>query len=161
MSVSVLGGFPAKSDPAENLILPWNPEDPGGADVANPGIAGGAHDDSMHDDAVDGEELMIRRVPRLPLEPSARQIAEHKLTGHALYSSCAIAWCRRVDYRFFGRDRENVLSILRVKCRNSSTGCMPATGVERKGASDCAKSYRTACIARLGSREEDLGEFRH
>ena len=67
-----------------------NPEKPGGADGANPGEAGGAHDDPMRDDAVDGEELMILRVPRIPPEHSARQIAEHELTGHAVYRS----WCR-------------------------------------------------------------------
>ena len=32
------------------------------------------------DDAMDGEELMVPRVPNLPPEPSARQIAEHELT---------------------------------------------------------------------------------
>ena len=45
---------------------------------------------TMRDDAVDGEELMVPRVPNLPPEPSARQIAEHELTGHAVYRS----WCR-------------------------------------------------------------------
>ena len=51
----------------------------------DPGGAGGAHD-PMRDD-VDGEEAM---VPNLPLEPSARQIVEHELTGHAVCRS----WCR-------------------------------------------------------------------
>ena len=41
----------------------------------------------MRDGAVDGEELMVPRVPRLPPEPSARQIAEHELTGHGVYRS--------------------------------------------------------------------------
>ena len=36
---------------------------------------------------MDGEELMVPRVPRLPPEPSARQIAEHELTGHGVYRS--------------------------------------------------------------------------
>ena len=63
------------------------------------------------------------RVPNLPPEPSARQIAEHELPGHAVYRS----WCRHcvaskgraqahssreegelpeigIDYGFFGRD---------------------------------------------------------
>ena len=38
----------------------------------------------------------------------------------------------------FCRDREDVLPILRVKCRNSPTGCVGATVVDRKGASDYA-----------------------
>ena len=41
----------------------------------------------MRDD-VDGEEAMVPRVPNLPLESSARQIAEHEFTGHAVYRSC-------------------------------------------------------------------------
>ena len=84
------------------------------------------------------------RVPNLPPEPSARQIAEHELTGHAVYRS----WCRHcvaskgrahahssreegelpeigIDYGFFGRDKEDVLPILCVKCRNSSWTAMP------------------------------------
>ena len=95
----------------------------------------------MRDDAVDGEELVVPRVPSLPAEPSARQIAEYELTGHAVYRS----WCRHcaaskgrahahssrkegelpdigIDYGFFGR--EDVLPILCVKCRNSSTACL-------------------------------------
>ena len=55
-----------------------------------------------------------------------------------------------MDCVFYGRDREDVLSILCVKCRNSSTGCLAATVVDRKGASDCASSYLTAIIASLG-----------
>ena len=39
---------------------------------------------------MDGEELMVPRVPNLTPEPSARHIAEHELTGHAVYRS----WCR-------------------------------------------------------------------
>ena len=95
----------------------------------------------MRDD-VDGDEAMVPRVPNLPPEPSARLIAEHELTGHAVYRS----WCRHcvaskgraqahssreegelpeigIDYGFFGSDKEDVLPILCVKCRNSSTGC--------------------------------------
>ena len=37
-----------------------------------------------------------------------------------------------------------------VKCRNSSTGCLAATVVDRKGASDNASSCLTAFIASLG-----------
>ena len=67
-------------------VRPENPEVPGGA--RDPGVPGGAHD-PMRDD-VDGDEAMVPRVPNLPPEPSARQIAEHELTGHAVYRS----WCR-------------------------------------------------------------------
>ena len=109
------------------------------------------------------------RVPNLPPEPSARQIVEHELTEHAVCRS----WCRHcvaskgrahahssredgalpeigVDYGFFGRDREDVLPILCVKCRNSSTGCVGATVVDRKGASDNASTFLTAFIKSLG-----------
>ena len=117
-------GFPAGSEP----VRPEN------SDPENPGGAGEAHD-PMQDDAVDGEELMVPRMPNLPPEPSARQIAEHELTGHTVYRS----WCRQfvaskgrahahssreegelpeigMDYGFFGRDGEDVLPILCVKC---------------------------------------------
>ena len=118
---------------------------------------------------MDGDEAMMPRVPNLPPEPSARQIAEHELTGHAVCRS----WCRHcvaskgrahahssreegelpeigIDYGFFGRDKEDVLPILFVTCRNSSTGCVGATVVDRKGASDCASSFLTAFIKSLG-----------
>ena len=55
-----------------------------------------------------------------------------------------------IDNGFFSRDREDVLPILCVKCRNSSTGCMGATVVDRKGASDYASSFLTAFIKSLG-----------
>ena len=77
------GGCRLGSEP----VRPVNPEVPGGA--RDPGVRGGAHD-PMRDD-VDGDEAMVPRVPNLPPEPSARQIAEHELTGHAVYRS----WCRR------------------------------------------------------------------
>ena len=116
----------------ESSENPETPEDPAGADGANPGEC------EMTRWMV-SEELMIPRVPRSPLEPCARQIAEHELTGHAVCRS----WCRHcvaskgrahahasrvegelpeigVDDGFFGRDREDVLSILCVKCRNRS-----------------------------------------
>ena len=153
-------------------MRPENPEVPGGArDPEVPGgareVPGGAHD-PMRDD-VDGDEAMVPRVPNLPPEPSARQIAEHELTGHAVYRR----WCRHcvaskgrahahssrvegelpeigIDYGFFGRDKEDVLPILCVKCRNSSTGCVGATVVDRKGASDYASSFLTAFIKSLG-----------
>ena len=56
------------------LVTPENPEVPGGA--RDPGIPGGSHH-PMRDD-VDGDEAMVPRVPNLPPEPSARQIAEHE-----------------------------------------------------------------------------------
>ena len=121
---SLLGWLPAESEPAR----PENPD---------PEVPGGAHDPMR--DYVQGDEAMVPRVPNLPLEPSARQIAEHELTGHAVYRS----WCRHgvaskgrahahssreegelpeigIDYGFFGRDKEDVLPILCVLCRNSS-----------------------------------------
>ena len=155
--------MPAGSEP----VRPENP-DPGGAGGApDPEVPGGAHD-PIGDDA-DGDEAMVPRVPNLPPEPSATQIVEHELTGHAVY----ISWCRHciesknrthahssredgewpdigIDYGFFGRDREDVLPILCVKCRNSSTGCMGATAVDRKGASDYASSFLTSFIKSLG-----------
>ena len=74
--------MPAGSEP----VRPENPEAPGGArdpgvpgGARDPGVPGGAHD-PMRDD-VDGHEAVVPRVPNLPPEPSARQIAEHELTG--------------------------------------------------------------------------------
>ena len=109
---------------------------------------------------------MVPRVPRLLPEPSARQIAQHVLTGHAVYRS----WCRHcvaskgrphahasreegelpdigIDCGFFGRDREDALC-----CRscNSLTGRLAATVVDREGALDFAISYLTAFITSLG-----------
>ena len=55
-----------------------------------------------------------------------------------------------IDYGFFGRDGEDVLPILRVKCRNNSTGCLGATVVDRKGASDYATSFLPAFIKSSG-----------
>ena len=43
-----------------------------------------------------------------------------------------------------------MLPILCVKCRSSSTGCVGATVVDRKGASDYASSFLTAFITSLG-----------
>ena len=110
---------------------------------------------------------MVPRVPRLPAEPNARQIAEHELTGHAVYRS----WCRHcvaskgrshahtskeegelpeigIDYGFFGREREDAMSILCVRCR--STGCLGATVVDKKGATDYATSFLKAFVLGLG-----------
>ena len=126
----------------------------------------------MRVEAEDGDEHMVPRVPNLPPEPSARQIAEHVLTGHAVYRS----WCRHcvaskgrahahssqeegelpesgIDHRFFGRDGEDVLLISCVKCRNSSTGSLRATVLDRNGASDYASSFLNAFIKSLGAKE--------
>ena len=73
------GRLPAVSEPVRR-------ENP---DPEVPGGAGGTHD-PMRDDAMDGVELMVPRVPNLPPQPSAGQIAEHELTGRAVYKS----WCR-------------------------------------------------------------------
>ena len=79
------GRLPAGSEP----VRPENPD---------PEDPGGAHD-PMRDDAMDGEELIVSRVPNQPPEPSARQITEHELTGHAVYREVgvAIAQRRRVE----------------------------------------------------------------
>ena len=163
------GGLQTRSE----LVRPENPdpEVPGGA--RDPEVPGGAHDPIG--DNVDGDEAMVPRVPNLPPEPSARQIAEHGLAGHAVCRS----WCRHcvaskgrahghssreegelpeigIDYGFFRRDREDVLPILCVKCRNSSTGCMGATVVDRNElASDYASSFLTAFIKSLGFMRSD------
>ena len=75
----LLRGFLVGSEPVR-------PESP---DPEDPGGAGGTHD-PMRDDAVDGEVLMVPRGASLLLETSAKQIAEHELTGHVVYRS----WCR-------------------------------------------------------------------
>ena len=64
-----------------------------------------------------------------------------------------------IDYGFFGRDKEDVLPILCVKCRNSSTGCMGATVVDRKGASDYASSFSDSIHQESGI-QENSGEIR-
>ena len=55
-----------------------------------------------------------------------------------------------IEHGFFGRDKEDELPILCVKCRNSLTGCVGATVVDRKGASVYASSFLTAFIKSLG-----------
>ena len=49
-----------------------------------------------------------------------------------------------IDYGFFGRGGEDVLPILCVKCRTCLTGCLGATVVDRKGASDYANHFFSA-----------------
>ena len=116
----------------------------------------------MRDDAMNGEEFMVP-------EPSARQISEHELTGHAVYRS----WCRhcvaskgrahahssreeRVTRNWASTTASLFVTekiccpILCVKCRNSSTGCLGVTVVDRKGVSDYASSFLTAFVKILG-----------
>ena len=94
---------------------------------------------------MDGDEAMVPRVSNLPPEPSARQVAEHELTGHAVYRS----WCRHC-VASKGRAHAHSSSCVSSVGRNSSTGCMGATAVNRKGASDHASSSPTAFIKSLG-----------
>ena len=62
----------------------------------DPEVPGGAHD-PMRDD-VDSDEALVPRVPNLLPEPSARQIAEHELTGpQCTESGVVIALRRRVE----------------------------------------------------------------
>ena len=159
----ISGALPAGSEPVR-------PENPDREDL------GGAHD-PLRDDATDGEELMVPRVPNLPPEPSERHIAEHELTGHAVFRS----WCRHcvasegrahahssreegelpefgIEYSFFGRGGEDVLPILCVKCRNSSTGCLGATVVDRKGVRQ--REFVPDCIHQEFGVQENPGETR-
>ena len=114
-----------------------------------------------------GEGLAVPRLPRLPDEPSAREVAEHEATGHAVYRS----WCRHcvaakgrshahlpktegelpemgVDYGFFGRGAEEAMPILCVRDRR--TGMLAATVVDKKGKTDYATSFLKAFILSLG-----------
>ena len=113
----------------------------------DPSVSGreGVHGVPILDDSNDSEGLVISRMPRLPPEPSARQIAEHEVTGPAVHRK----WCRRcvaregtrrhthprkkescptigVDYGFFGRDKDEPVPILRT---NAET--MPPNAPER------------------------------
>jgi len=101
-------------------------------------------------EAAEGEGLVVPRLPRLPAEPSAREVAEHEATGHAVYRS----WCRHcvaakgrshahtskeegelpevgVDYGFFGRGAEDTMPSLCV--RDRQTGSLAATVIDNKG----------------------------
>ena len=143
-------GLPVGSEP----VRPENPY---------PEDAGGAHD-PVRDDA------MVPRVPNLPPQPSARQIPEHELTGHAVCRS----WCRhfvaskgrahtlperKESCQKSARGGEDMLPILCVKCRNSSTGCMGATVVDRKG---CVRlrEFISDCIHQESGIQENPGEIR-
>ena len=67
---------------------------------------------------MDGGELMVPRVPNLPPEPSARQIVEHELTGHAVYRSCvAIALYGRVERSHtLPEKKESCLKLASITC---------------------------------------------
>ena len=117
----------------------------------------------MRDD-VDGEEAMMPRVPNLAPESSARQVVEHELTGHTVYAHSSREDGELpeigIDYGFFGRDREDVLPILCVKCRNSSTGCVGATVVDRKEASVRSCEFISDSIHQESGIQENSGEIR-
>ena len=87
------GWFPAGSEP----VRPENEKDQGEARGARGARgAGGAH--HRIGDDVDVDEAMVPRVPNLPPEPSARQIAEHVLTDmQCTVAGVAIALRRRVE----------------------------------------------------------------
>ena len=114
----------------------------------------------MQDDAVDGEELMVPRVPNLPPEPSTCSVQKLVSPPRCVELSRTHIPLEKkenlpeigVDYGFFGRDGEDVLPILCAKYRNSSTECLGATVVDRKGASDCASSFLNAFIKSFGFR---------
>ena len=143
-----------------------DPEVPGGAGGApDLEVPGGARD-PMRDD-VDGEEATVPRVPNLPPEPSARHIAEHELTGHAVYRS----WCRHCaaskgrPHAHSWKERcQKLASIMaslvvteKMCCRScvSSVGTVQLDVWERqlltgREASDYASSFLTAFIKCLG-----------
>ena len=56
----------------------------------------------------------------------------------------------------FGRDGEGVLPIMWCQMPNNPTGCLGATVVDRKGASDYARSQLDQ---RLGSRIDEKDPF--
>ena len=102
----------------------------------------------MRDDAVDGEELMVPRGASLLPEPSARQIAEHELTGHTLCRS----WCRHC-VASNGRAHAIMASLVvteKMCCQScvSSVGTVHLDAWERQ--SDYASSFLTAFIKSLG-----------
>ena len=128
-----IGGLPAGSEPVrpENLEAPKGAQNPEVPFQEEHGIQKFQEEHEIQKSQ--GEQMIQCRGCH---EPSARQIAENDLTGHAVYRS----WCRNcvalkgahssrkegelpeigIDCGFFGRDKENVLRILCVKCRNSS-----------------------------------------
>ena len=57
-----------------------------GSDVSD---SGSLQDTGIRNEAADGEELLVTRVPRTP-ELNARHITAHEFIGHVVYRS----WCR-------------------------------------------------------------------
>ena len=133
-------------------------------------------------DDVDGDEATVPRVPNLPPEPSARQIVEHELTGHAVYRS----WCRHcvaskgrahahssredgelpeigIDYGFFGRESPNSVHFRPVGENNAMRGGdqrmlrdVHGGHHDRSGSAiflTPVEMKRETIIARLGARE--------
>ena len=77
------------------------------------------------------------RVPNLPPEPSARQIAEHELTGHAVYRS----WCRHC-----------VASKGQADAHSSrEEGELPEIGIEYG-------FFGRACVSSVGTVQPDAWE---
>ena len=130
--------MPAGSEP----VRPENPdpEVPGGA--RDPEVSGGAHD-PMRDDG-DGDEAMVPRVPNLPPQPSARQIAEHELTGHAVYRS----WCRHC-----------VASKGRAHAHSSrEEGELPETGIDYGFLVVTEKMCCRSCVSNAETVQPDAWE---
>ena len=143
------------------------PENP---DPEVSGGAGGAPDlevpegarDPMRDD-VDGEEAMVPRVPNLPPEPSARQIAEHELTYRSWCRRC-VASKGRPHAHSWKESCQKLASIMaslvvteKMCCRScvSSVGTVQLDAWKRqlltgREASDYASSFLTAFIKSLG-----------
>ena len=103
----------------------------------------GTTDDPMRDD-VDGDEAMVPRVPNLPPEPSARQIAEHELTGHAVYRS----WCRHC-----------VASKGRAHAHSSrEEGELPEIGIDLASLVVTEKMCCQSCVSSVGTVQPDAWE---
>ena len=100
------------------------------------------HTIQLRDD-VDGDEAMVPRVPNLPPEPSARQIAEHELTGHAVYRS----WCRHC-----------IASKSRAHAHSSrKDGELPEIGIDY-GSFSTEKMCCQPCVSSIGTVQLDTWE---
>ena len=129
--------------PGSEPVRPENPdpEVPGGA--RDPEVPGGAHD-PMRDD-VDGDEAMVPRMPILPPQPSARQIAEHELTGHAVYRS----WCRHCVARR-RVERMRILHDKKESCLKSASIMASLVVTE--------KMFCQSCVSSVGTVQPDAWE---
>ena len=115
------------------------------------------------------DEAMVPRVPNLPPELSARQIGRTRVDGTCSVQKlvsplrCVEGSSARTTLPERKESCLKLASIMAslvvtkkmccrsyVKCRNSSTGCVGATVIDRKGASDYASSFLTAFIKSLG-----------